>query len=946
MATVVTDQTTEQQDDATSEVDQSPSLTIDKSLTNGDDAIVDTAGEIIEYTITVDNTGNQDLTTVVLGDLFADAGATLFSGDVNTNSILETDETWVYTAQYTVTQADINAGTALVNVATVVTDQTTEQQDDATSTVDQSPDLTLDKVLESYIDDDLSGTVTAGDTLTYSFETQNTGNVTLTGVMITDPLDGLSALTCTPAQPSTLAPLAAMTCTATYVVTALDAVNGSVTNTATADSNETGPVDDSVFVPIVAPPLVCNLGVEKTCCLPPAPTAPSDGTDCMGKIVSMQFEYTAEDCSSTTNTQDGKAKCTGGNIIDEGAVSIEFTGKGSEKLSSMESVGIMKGDIVEFNTTASTFSSGTKFSITNDGDESLSQYLEVHTSCSVPLNVGDQFGSMRLVQLVSTEGGTATENPLPGGEQQVSACITAGDPVGTDCDADMTELTLVYTGAACQNPLDNTQGDKAECIQGTGEGPVSITFTGKNGDKLVATPPSGIGIGDSFTVTNIDGSKLSAETMIEFWDEGDSLSQYVNIHTSCSQRISLGDVFGAVTVASFIDINGEHLLAEPTPTSLTNVCAIQTTTTSTSCTGKLEGLTFAYRGGDCDDSNNPQEGKLTCTDNGAGPGTSEPVRIVVGGSGKDAGKIYGDFASVDIDENVTALASNGGKSTLGAESIATIYSANGTLLEDIVFHTSCSKPLNLGDRFGALEVVAMSLEDGTTLSNESTGNLVEYMYVITNNDSSGVDVSEVWDDPLGPISGGFPLAPGASETFFRTVSITETTTNTVFVDSESCAAPVTAQATVTVSEALPPLADSCLDGKPAQLVFEYTGRSCALSNNTQGDKFACSEQGSELSGETPVRIELALSGKDEGKTTVSPTTEVVTTSDVNNTNEVTFTATGSRLPAHTTFNIVQEQNGSDVILQSLDVHTSCSAPLAVGDEFGGVRLKKYIAEPL
>ena len=43
------------------------------------------------------------------------------------------------------TQADLNAGDDLVNVAVVDTDQTDPEDDDATTTVDQNPALTIVK---------------------------------------------------------------------------------------------------------------------------------------------------------------------------------------------------------------------------------------------------------------------------------------------------------------------------------------------------------------------------------------------------------------------------------------------------------------------------------------------------------------------------------------------------------------------------------------------------------------------------------------------------------------------------------------------------------------------------------------------------------------------------------------------------------------------------------
>ncbi|MGB0514899.1 MAG: DUF4190 domain-containing protein, partial [Wenzhouxiangellaceae bacterium] len=53
-----------------------------------------------------------------------------------------------------------------------------------------APALALDKALIGNLDEDGSGNVTLGDTLTYGLVATNTGNITLTDVTIVDPMLG------------------------------------------------------------------------------------------------------------------------------------------------------------------------------------------------------------------------------------------------------------------------------------------------------------------------------------------------------------------------------------------------------------------------------------------------------------------------------------------------------------------------------------------------------------------------------------------------------------------------------------------------------------------------------------------------------------------------------------------------------------------------------------
>jgi uncharacterized repeat protein (TIGR01451 family) len=92
---------------------------------------------------------------------------------------------------------------------------------------------------------DAAGAISEGEVITYTFRAANTGPRALAAVVVSDPLPGLSVLTC---GGSSLAPGAALVCTATYTVTAVDVAAGHITNTATVSG--TGP--DAVVVTATA----------------------------------------------------------------------------------------------------------------------------------------------------------------------------------------------------------------------------------------------------------------------------------------------------------------------------------------------------------------------------------------------------------------------------------------------------------------------------------------------------------------------------------------------------------------------------------------------------------------------------------------------------------------------------------------------------------------------
>ena len=209
-------------------------------------------GSIVTYTFTVTNPGNVSLHNVMVADPHVGLSAIALQsgGDANTNNILEVTETWTYTATYTVTQADIDAG-KITNQASVdgfAPDETkvTDLSGNGSTTNEENiipicttPKIAIVKTNDIQIGEDGCANLVVGSIVTYTFTVTNPGNVSLHNVMVTDPHVGLSAVALLSGGDANTNNILEVTetwiYTATYTVTQADIDAGKITNQASVD---------------------------------------------------------------------------------------------------------------------------------------------------------------------------------------------------------------------------------------------------------------------------------------------------------------------------------------------------------------------------------------------------------------------------------------------------------------------------------------------------------------------------------------------------------------------------------------------------------------------------------------------------------------------------------------------------------------------------------------
>jgi uncharacterized repeat protein (TIGR01451 family) len=326
---------TSNQATATVNAARTPSLLLTKSA---NPVTYNAVGQTITYIYVIQNTGN----TTLNGPFSVSDNKATVTCTQPVDGALSPGETMTCSASYAITQADFNAG-SVTNIATASGGGVTSNQ--ATATVravqTQNPSLSLTKSASP------ASYNAVGQVISYTLVATNDGNVTLTGVSISDPTVG--ALTCTPTQPATLTPGANLTCTGSYTVTQTDLDAGSIKNTAKA----TGTPPSGT--PITSPPASVTVPGVQNPALTLDKTASLATYSSVGTVINYSYKltnsgnvtlsgpFTVSDdkatvtCPATSSLAPGAfINCTASYSItqadlDSGAVTNSAKGKGSFK---------------------------------------------------------------------------------------------------------------------------------------------------------------------------------------------------------------------------------------------------------------------------------------------------------------------------------------------------------------------------------------------------------------------------------------------------------------------------------------------------------------------------------------------------------------------------------------------------------------------------------------
>ncbi len=329
------------------------------------------------------------------------------------------------------------------------------------------------------------------------------------------------------------------------------------------------------------------------------------------------------------------------------------------------------------------------------------QSIKFHTSCSQPLAVGNQFGSV-IVKAISFKNGYSCFIPETCPTPQLSS--TDGNPLpDTLCIEETITLQAEDIGLPCVEYLWDIDGDGQ--TDTTGIGPIEITFA-QSGYyevqlRITNNSPEGdsssgnicINNGDDDDGDDDDGDDDDGDDDDGDDDDGDDDDGDDDDGDDGDGDDDDGDDDDGD------DGDGDDGDGDDEPI---NCCQDG---------AKPAQLTLSYTGLGCTMDHQQDPSKVECI--GDALNTSSVYIIANDKSSPNAGKTW--FAGwVNLGENFTIDAAQAGKNKLSSNTYIHLYDADGNFLQLIKFHTSCSQPLAIGNQFGSITIEGITFKDGSS----------------------------------------------------------------------------------------------------------------------------------------------------------------------------------------------------------------------------------------
>jgi hypothetical protein len=779
-------------------------------------------GEVITYTFAVTNTGPETLTNVVVTDPMAGlviSGSPIASLPVG---VVNTD----VTGTYTITQADIDAGSVTNSAlgtgqdtgANDVTDISGTANDNDLSTVTavtQDPSVAVVKTAS------IGGTGLLGEIITYTFAVTNTGPTVLTNVAVTDPLVGL-VITGSPIA-SLAVGASSSAITGTYTIIQADIDAGGVTNSATAtDAN--GVTDISGTATNNDTPTVTTVTQSPGVAVVKTASIGGTGTGILGEVITYTFAVTNTGSTTLTNiaVTDDKATVTGSPIatLAPGASSSAITGTYTIIQADIDAGGVTNtatatdaNGVTDISGTATNNDTPTVTTVTQSpgvavvktasiGGTGTGILGEVITYTFAVTNTG----STTLTNIVVTDDkATITGSPIATLAPGASSSAITGTYTITQADIDAGGVTNSAT-ATDANGVTDTSGTATN-----NDTPTVTTVTQSPGVALVKTASiGGTGTGllgevitYTFAVTNTGSTTLTNVAVtddkatitgspIATLAPGASSSAITGTYTIIQADIDAGGVTNSATATDangVTDISGtainNDLSTVTTVTQSPGVALVKTASiggTGTGILGEVITYTFAVTNTGSTTLTNivvadPMVGLVI---------TGSPIATLAPGASSSA--ITGTYTIIQADID-----------TGGVTNSATATDANG------VTDISGTATNNDLSTVTLTPVGAVALVKTATVSGAGTvGDVITYTFAVTNTGSTTLTNIAVTDDKAtitgSPIA---TLAPGASSS-----AITGTYT---IIQADIDAGAVTNTATATDANGVTDISGTAID---------------------------------------------------------------------------------------------------------------------------------------